>query len=132
MTYVNAVFTSIFIMIGIVACGDDSNGGSEAVQYGVGAQCSKDTDCRTEGTTCLTQFKGGYCGVAGCESDVDCPEGSACVAHEDGRAYCFLTCVDKVDCNVSRGLEVESNCSSNVVFVDDTTAKKACVPPSGS
>jgi hypothetical protein len=120
------------VLIGVAACGDDSDGGSEAIRYGVGAQCTKDTDCRTEGTSCLTQFKGGYCGVADCTANADCPEGSACVAHDDGRKYCFLECLEKVDCNVSRELEDEANCSSNVTFVEDTQAKKACVPPNGS
>jgi hypothetical protein len=82
------------------------------------------------GQTCLA-FKGGYCGVAGCGGDAGaCPQGSACVLHTDGQTYCFLICTDKPQCNLYRPLEVESNCSSNVTFVDSVMAK-ACVPPSG-
>ena len=104
-------------------------GGIEADELGVGAECSAADDC-LEGQECLTQFKGGYCGVADCEVDVDCPEGSACVAHDDGNNYCFRICTDKSECNVNRGPDVESNCSANVDFTDGGGGK-ACVPPSG-
>ena len=32
---------------------------------------------------------------------------------------------------LNRDLENEANCSSNVVFTDQTNGRKACVPPSG-
>jgi hypothetical protein len=103
---------------------------NEANQKGVGASCSTDKDCQS-GQTCLN-FKGGYCGVKGCFHDTDCPTGSACVAYVDGSNYCFLTCVEKIDCNQNRPAEYESNCSSNVTFVDGKQGdRKACVPPSG-
>lgn len=113
-------------------CGADSRGGSEADQGGVGATCQSDTDCPTEGARCLLEFSGGYCGLSGCRTRRDCPEGSACVSHDDGTTYCFLLCQEKVDCNTWRTPDTESNCVASVTFVDGTTASKACVPPSGT
>lgn len=103
-------------------------GGVEADELGVGAQCAGADDC-LEDQSCLDQFKGGYCGIENCADDLDCPEGSACVAHEDGVNYCFRICVDKGECNVNRDPDNESNCSANVDFVDGGGGK-ACVPPS--
>lgn len=111
----------------LLGCG---GGGSEAQRRGVGSACTIDTDCTGTGQTCLA-FKGGYCGLAGCQNDVGCPAGSACVAHTDGMNYCFLVCTEKPQCNVNRSAEVEANCSSSVTFVDGGS-KKACVPPSSS
>lgn len=105
---------------------------SNADSLGVGAQCTMTSDCNTDlNETCLTQFKGGYCGLEGCTHDTDCPQDSACIAHTDGNNYCFRICVDKVDCNANRDAVNESNCSSNVTFVDGAMTRKACVPPTG-
>ena len=117
----------------LAACGDDDDDGglTEAQRHGVGAACDDNADCYFEDIelTCLP-FKGGYCGLEGCAGDEDCPPGSACVAHDDGKNYCFLTCTDKIDCNPTRPAEIEANCSSNIEFVDGKNGKKACVPPS--
>jgi len=113
-------------------CGDDDEGGgiSQAQRRGVGAACTRNEDCTEPGQICLA-FKGGYCGVADCTADAQCPAGSACVAHDDGRNYCFLICTDKLQCNQTRPVDIESNCSANITFVgDDKTGYKACVPPS--
>jgi hypothetical protein len=110
----------------LLGCG---GGGSEAQRRGVGAACAADTDCAETGQSCLP-FKGGYCGLAGCLDDTGCPAGSACVTHTDGKNYCFLVCTDKPQCNVYRSVDVESNCSSSVTFVDAKVTLKACVPPS--
>jgi hypothetical protein len=116
---------------------DDDDSETEADLVGVGAECTTDAEClQPEDDAgpvqeCLTQFKGGYCGIEDCASNEDCPEGSVCVDHEDAE-YCFRRCNDKSECNVNRSPEVESNCSANIEFVDDTTTGKACVPPSGS
>ena len=121
--------------LGQNACGDD-DGGTQADRYGVGAECAQDDDCfqsDQEGEisqSCLRQFKGGYCGVESCTSDDDCPEGSACVRHEDQRNYCFRICIDKPECNRNRSLENESNCSSNIDLTSSSKGSKACVPPS--
>lgn len=117
-------------------CGDDGdNSGTQADRMGVGAQCAIDGDClQIEdeiATTCLLQFKGGYCGLVGCLDDAGCPMGSSCVLHDDGQAYCFRTCQDKSECNLNRSPQNESNCSANVDFVAGTSTIKACVPPSG-
>lgn len=121
-------------------CGeDDDHHDTEADEYGVGAQCSDDQDCEQQndtddtGTdielTCLTQFAGGYCGLEGCQGNDDCPDGSACVHHDDGTNYCFRRCGDRSECNVNRAPDVAANCSANIEFVEPTSGK-ACVPPS--
>ncbi len=122
-------------MLAVGCPGNDPGVGDISDQLGVGAQCSADQDCY-QGTeseplaqSCL-EFKGGYCGVADCAADTDCPEGSACVTHTDGKNYCFLTCATKSECNVNRTLENESNCSANVTFIGEGHSK-ACVPPAG-
>ena len=130
----------VFILgasFGCPSLGCGSSGETEADRAGVGAECTDSAECESpdEDITleCLTQFTGGYCGLEGCEGDADCPDGSACVAHEDtsGTAnYCFRTCVDKAECNRNRSVENEANCSSNVDFADGTQDRKACVPPS--
>jgi hypothetical protein len=116
------------------ACGDgddDSVGLSEAQRHGVGAACDADADCFVDKTqlVCLP-FKGGYCGLEGCETSTDCPAGSACIAHDDGKNYCFLVCAEKIECNATRPAEIEANCSSNITLADGTKDQKACVPPS--
>ncbi|MCK5806651.1 MAG: hypothetical protein KAI66_27730 [Lentisphaeria bacterium] len=108
------------------ACGDDS--GTEADRFGIAAQCTKTENCQ-DGLTCLTSFKGGYCGLSGCTKDADCPQGSACVT-EGSTNYCFSICTDKVQCNTNRTADFEANCSSNVTFVEGKKATKACLPPS--
>lgn len=105
--------------------------GNPADRAGIGAQCATNDDCHETNQTCLTNFKGGYCGARNCTADQDCPGGAACVSHSDGVNYCFRLCVDKADCNANRSADNESNCVSNITFVDTTRANgKACVPPS--
>jgi len=114
----------------VVGCGD---GTTEADRVGVGAECSATAECAAPMEVqldCLTQFKGGYCGLQGCQGDVDCPEGSACVTHSDGENYCFRECLDKPDCNLNRSADNESNCVGSIVFVDPRNDRKACEPPS--
>jgi len=106
------------------ACGDD-----DASALGVGGSCGSNSDCPDEAPTCLTNFKGGYCGIKDCKGDGDCPEGAGCVAHTDGTSYCFLICADKEECNENRGADEESNCSANVTFTSGRKGDKACVPP---
>ena len=116
-------------------CGDDDPGGSEAIARGVGAECDAKLACEEEGQACLTEFSGGYCGVADCAADADCPEGSACATDPDfgGVNYCFLICTDKPECNVHRSPENESNCTSSVDFIEEQAGGiKVCRPPMGS
>lgn len=121
----------IAVLPALAGCGDDS---TEADRLGVGAECTVSDDCLQDDIVqqCLTQFKGGYCGVTGCTADADCPASSACVAHTDGTNYCFRTCIDKAECNENRDVANEANCSSSVTFVEDALNRKACVPPSGT
>jgi hypothetical protein len=114
----------------LIGCG---GGGSEAVRRGVGAECGPNLECSESGQSCLTDFKGGYCGVSGCARDTDCPQGSACVTEDDGVSYCFLVCRDKPECNENRTLDNESSCVSSLTFVDGAMNRKVCRPPlSGS
>jgi len=123
-------------LFGLVAgCGSSDD--TEADRFGVGAECNEDAECESPdediALECLSQFKGGYCGLADCGGDVDCPDGSACIAYDDGVVlgnFCFRVCQDKPECNLNRSVENESNCSSNVEFVDGRQDRKACVPPS--
>lgn len=121
------LFAPVVMLVIASGCGDDD--GSEAQRRGVGAACVGDDDCEEERQRCLP-FKAGYCGVADCTGDADCPSGSACVAHTDGTNYCFLICANKPECNVHRPLDSEANCVSNITFVDGSKDVKACVPPS--
>jgi len=115
-----------------MGCGD--SGETEADRVGVGAECTDAAECELDDDEveleCLTQFTGGYCGLEGCTGDQDCPEGSACVTHDDGNNYCFRVCVDKPDCNLNRVEENWSNCVGSITFVDPRNDRKACEPPS--
>ena len=127
------VFALVLLLLP-VGCGGPGN---EADRVGVGAACTVDADCPIvecdeepcPELVCLTQFAGGYCGLSDCVDDLGCPVGSSCVAHDDGRNYCFRLCANKPECNLHRGPEVESNCSSSVEWVEPQSGK-ACVPPS--
>jgi hypothetical protein len=113
---------------GLAGCSDDADA------LGVGAECTSTENCDSGDDeiklTCLTTFKGGYCGIEGCTKNADCPESSICVTYDDGKNYCFRTCAEKAECNANRGAEVESNCSSSITRVEEGTAK-ACIPSSG-
>jgi hypothetical protein len=112
----------------LVACGCGSNQNA-ANQRGIGAECAMTSDCTTSGEVCLTEFKGGTCGLAGCLHDTDCPQGSACVT-DNQTNYCFLVCATKTDCNLHRSLDNEADCTSSLTFVDTAMNRKVCRPPS--
>lgn len=129
------IWFSVSVALLLFGCGASSS--TEADRIGVGAECDESAECESADEDlmleCLTEFTGGYCGLEGCTGDEDCPEGSACVTQGDGAEavnHCFRVCRDKPECNENRSEENESNCSSNVVFVDDLGERKACVPPS--
>lgn len=128
-----AALTLLTAALSQQACSSDDNGAglSEAQRHGVGAACTVNADCFVGDShlVCLP-FKGGYCGLEGCQGSGDCPPGSSCVKHEDGKDYCFLLCTDKTQCNYTRPVEIEANCSSKITFADGTKDSKACVPPS--
>jgi hypothetical protein len=120
------ILCALAVVAGICGCGSSK---SEAIRRGVGAECSMNTDCTESGQVCLTEFKGGYCGVSACLHDADCPAGSACVTEDNQINYCFLICVDKPDCNPHRSLDNESGCVSSLTFVDGAANRKVCRPP---
>jgi len=99
-------------------------------QPSAGSECRESRDC-PEDQSCLTEFKGGYCGDKDCTKNEDCHADAVCVRHDDGTNYCFLKCTDKPECNRARSAENESNCVSNVTLVEAGTNTKVCVPPSG-
>src|SRR5688572_16260563 len=104
MTARKPLLALVLALLSVTACGDDDDDGgpSQAQRLGVGAACDSADDCPIVRTSdnqeivlqCLS-FKGGYCGLADCVSDLDCPQGSACVEHDDMNNYCFLICTDK-------------------------------------
>ena len=126
----------MFILLFSISCADHDGPETEADRIGVGASCATDADCPQPADedapreVCLLDFNGGYCGLENCTANADCPYGSACVAHTNGVNYCFRICLDKAECNLRREPDVQSNCSSNIVFVEPQTNVKACVPPS--
>jgi hypothetical protein len=140
-THWPARFAAIVLCIAgpfaVASCGDDDDELTEAERFGVGRTCAVDEDCPLDKETdtrlsCLTNFKGGYCGKTPCSGDADCPHGSTCITHDDGVNYCFLVCVDKErDCNNIRDPLFPNNCSANITHVDNPNQPKACVPPSG-
>jgi hypothetical protein len=118
----------------LAGCDDDGNG-SHAVSLGVGAACDDDEACG-EAQACLTEFKGGMCGIADCTASSECPVGSVCVADPDlSRNFCLLTCKSKAECNVHRSVDEEANCSSSLNEVDAPDGgendPKVCRPPNG-
>lgn len=134
----NKLYFLVSCCFAVIACGSDDE--TEADRFGVAAECTNTDDCLQDpvALTCIpaSTFKGGYCGIADCTLDTDCPDGARCVAHDDGTNYCFRVCADKLECNANRTPDNEANCSANITFADtgDTAraGDKACVPPSGS
>jgi hypothetical protein len=123
MTRAMIAGASLVLLLAAAGCGDD-----DADALGVGASCAFGDNCGA-GQTCLLDFKGGYCGLEGCNANAACPENAACVTH-NGKDYCFRTCFDKVDCNANRPADQEANCSSSVTFISGKKEGKVCLPPS--
>jgi hypothetical protein len=128
-----SIVAMVLVCAATAGCGDDDS----AVERGVGAACSEDADCTEPGQACLTQFKGGMCGIEDCSASSECPAGSVCVDDPDlSQTFCLLTCVEKVDCNVHRPAADEANCSSTLNQLDPPDGggsdPKVCRPPTGS
>ena len=117
---------ALVVTVLLANCGNDT---SEAIKRGVGAECNASLACTETNQACLTEFKGGYCGVSSCAHDTNCPAGSACVTDDNQTNYCFLICADKPDCNVRRSVDNESSCTSSLTFIDGTMGRKVCRPP---
>lgn len=105
---------------------------SNADTKGIAAECKTDADCKEQDQKCLTQFRGGYCGMKDCTADKNCPTNALCIKHTDNNNYCFRSCNEKVDCNANRSTANEANCSANVESVEGKKGIKSCVPPSSS
>jgi hypothetical protein len=120
------LYALLAVALLMFGCGSST---SEAIRRGVGSECNASLTCTESGQVCLTQFKGGYCGVARCTTDSGCPQGSACVTNDDQVNYCFLVCADKSECNLRRSADNESSCTSSLTFVDGTMGRKVCRPP---
>ncbi len=124
----------LLMAVALVVTASLSCGDSSSDRIGIAGECAQDADCRKVDDfqlTCLTAFKGGYCGLAGCTQDADCPTDSVCIA-QGGVNYCFRVCVDKPECNANRTLANEANCVASVTHVGGTSTAKVCVPPSGN
>jgi len=121
----------VVLLVSFGAAGCDN--GNSAVERGIGAACADNSECQEAGQACLTEFRGGMCGIADCTSSSQCPSGSVCVADPDfSRNFCLLVCQVKADCNVHRPVEVEANCSSTLNQIDvpdGGTDPKVCRPP---
>jgi hypothetical protein len=115
----------------------------EADLVGVGAQCATSADCPEvdfEGDAgvmrlqCLTTFNGGYCGLADCSSNAECPGGSVCIAHDDpAGSFCFRSCTNKPECNANRDVNHEANCNGGADPqdpADEASIGKVCYPSS--
>jgi hypothetical protein len=113
---------SLCLAFALFGCGS-------ADELGIGAVCSSDADCG-DAMVCLMEFKGGACGLKGCNAHADCPDPGLC-AEIDGQPICLRSCSTKADCNANRPIESEANCSANLTLVE-ASSSKACVPPAGS
>jgi hypothetical protein len=116
----------------LAACGGDESAAEPGL---VGAGCQTQDDCQKDEQSgdvtkqCLLQFRGGYCAIDGCERDLECPSGSACVAHGDGNSYCFRLCSDDGECNRNREPGSEASCTSSAQFLE-RSGGRVCVPSS--
>jgi hypothetical protein len=81
------------------ACG--SGVGNEGVI--VGGDCVVSRECDVD-SRCLTgeDFPGGYC-ARSCDSDDQCPEGSACVDEAGG--VCMVSCASSGECRSEEGYD---------------------------
>jgi hypothetical protein len=95
---------------------------------GVGAACVGDVDCKAP-LTCMTGFKGGYCGVKDCTTNAQCPADSLCVKHSDAVGYCYLKCTAATTCSFCRPPAYAAACSDQVTFLEAGTTGSVCVPP---
>lgn len=78
------------LLVALPGCGDPVGPESSTV----GGMCSSDADCDEK---CLTgdDWPGGMCTLS-CNSNGDCPPGSACI--EEERGVCLIECRGDDDC----------------------------------
>ncbi len=108
-----------------------SGGGPDASdeETRVGGPCESAADCGDDGALCVTRvgaggfeltFPSGYCSIAGCSGDADCPEGSGCLSAA-GMNACLALCEDENDCRADEGYTCGSFGTPNAF----------CLPPFG-
>lgn len=96
------------------AVDDTGPGDTSTSASGVGAACADDGDCGA-GAVCITDLPGGYCSVAGCDTN-GCPEGASCWGFGEAGSYCLKDCAAASECRGGDG------------YVCD--ADNTCWPPS--
>ncbi len=77
-------------------CGEKGSGQT-------GAACHYFSECAGP-RGCLFEDKGGYCAVAGCASDWDCPLDAWCITHS-GFFWCAAECSKPTDCRETAGFQ---------------------------
>ena len=131
------VIAAVMLLGAVAGCGGDDS--TEADRIGVGAECTVDSSADPPSTCpvvemdiqldCLTQFKGGYCGLEGCTGDVTARRGRPASPMTTARTTASeFVRTSRIATN--RSVENESNCVGSITFVDDRNERKACEPPS--
>jgi hypothetical protein len=69
----------------------------ELASVRVGSPCQTALDCAAVNGACITAAPGGYCIAPGCDDEVPCGDGRACVPFSGGAA-CFKRCDADADC----------------------------------
>lgn len=129
---------SLLASVLALACSADDER-SEVDRLELGASCQVDQHCAARAgdaadgydLRCFGSFADGHCGLSRCSGE-DCPDGSACISHDDGQNYCFRLCDEDSECNLHRSSDAaEARCSSSVSFLGatDRSDQSACVPP---
>jgi hypothetical protein len=80
---------AIFAMVAIAACQ------SSRVSRELGARCDRTADCDERCLLPSPDWPGGLCTIH-CETDVECPDGAACLEEEGG--VCAYSCMSDPDC----------------------------------
>ena len=75
------------VLLALVGCQ------SSDVSRDLGARCDKTDDCNER---CLVEWTGGFCTIT-CDTDGDCPDGSACI-DEMGTGVCAFRCSGDPSC----------------------------------
>jgi hypothetical protein len=85
-------------------------------------------DC-ANGLECVTSFDHGYCTIADCTLNADCPNDARCVTLPDGHNYCLRTCTGPNSCTFCRPFEFGGECTGDVDFAEAGTTGEVCLPP---
>jgi hypothetical protein len=69
---------------------------SSDVSRELGARCDTRNDCDERCLVPSPDWPGGFCTIA-CETDLECPEGGACLEEEGG--ICAFLCASNIGCS---------------------------------